>query len=386
MSNDAIDDVSDEANESAGADEKKDLAPIDANRPANPRDEAIRALYDKSNEEYGMEADDAGDGVEAGEEAGEEEEELESAAVDDEGGEEVDLEAAKSSDAEDAAQEPLEALGYYRNDKGDLVTKLNVSGRVVEVTPDQMKAYVQKDLAGDQKLQQAADRERKLEQDQQDLERSREALRREVQPPEMGADELQAAIKSAAGKLIEDGDEDAFAEGMASLMQQRQAPTVDEETLRQMVKSESDNRDAAKARDDFGTSLDKGIERFESEYKELANDTALSAVVNDKTREFMAIQRDKDHPNYSKFINKTPEELLIKAAEDTQEWWSGRDGKPEKVVADGGEDRQANKDKLKRMPKGQGHAHAKEKPKAPVTDALTIINAKRQNRSLLANV
>jgi hypothetical protein len=51
----------------------------------------------------------------------------------------------------EATPDPLKDLGYYRNPKGQLVTKMKVNGQEVEVTADQMKAYIQKDIAGDRR-------------------------------------------------------------------------------------------------------------------------------------------------------------------------------------------------------------------------------------------
>jgi hypothetical protein len=336
MNNDAIvnNDVSAEHD---AADETIEQQPA-ASREPTERERRLAELARQYNESHGIsaEADDA-DEPEGGQQE----------YSDDEPQPEVEAVAESDPVERGAAPDPLQELGYYRNAKGELVTKMKINGEEREVKADHVKAYIQKDLAGDYKLQQAAELEKRL-QEREALLRQREgqiAQSLSQPPPRMGADEARKQAQAVLEKLW-DGDNEAAAEALAELLQ-RNTATVDPAQILSAAEARAlsalEQREAARQQQEWQRSVDEGNRYLSEQHPEIYSDQRLFALVNNETARMVEAQKAGD----PEFATLTPKDIIVRAAQEVQGWMDGRTTKPASYGT-----REARKANLKPMPRG----------------------------------
>ena len=253
--------------------------------------------------------------------------------------------------ADDSADnDPLKALGYYRKDDGQLYTRMKINGTEREVPAAQITAYIQKDLAGDQKLQQAAERERRL----QDIERQlkereqqfQQSLSTQQPPTTLGAEESRQQAKQVLQKIW-DGDDDAAAEALAAFIQQNNAGVDADQLLtqaEQRVMTAMERREAEKQQQVWQQSVEEGNRWLASQHPKIYKDERLFDLVNSETARLVESQKVGD----PELANLTPKQIIERAARDVQAWMDGSEGNPEQTQ-DGRAERKAN---LKPMPRG----------------------------------
>lgn len=368
MKDDAIEgqqpeDVSAEDNQAA--DDTQPEA-VEQPRELTERERRMAELVKERYESEGIEYEPAGDSEL-------EEEPEQKAASQEEGGEEPE-----------AAEQPddLKALGYYRKPDGKLYTVVKVNGEEREVLADQVKAYLQKDLAGDWKLQQAADRERRL----QDIERQlnerqaqmEQSLSKQNPPSKLDADQARQQAKAVLQKIW-DGDDDAAADALTEFLQktsngQQDSSQLLEEAERRAM-SALERREAEQQQKQWQASVAEGNTWLSSQHPEIYQDQKLFNLVNGETERMVQAQQNGD-PEYA---NLSPKDIIERAATEVQTWMNGRIEKPKESTAP---DRQARKDGLKPMPRGLSKQPS-QKPKPEVdTSPAAVIARMRQSRAV----
>lgn len=283
--------------------------------------------------------------------------------------------------ADVARPDPLASLGYYQNAQGEYVTKLKVNGQEREVSAEQLKAYMQKDIAADQKLQHAADWEKRLKEQEEQMRIRSQAMQSSLsQPPkeELGADELKRA--KAVLEKVYDGDQETAAKELAELINssRRQQPTLSEDQIKAVVDSQLTQAEQARAKRNaekaWQDSVAAGINDFNTNFKELASDEVYFNEVDRRTK----VMLDKQKANDPEFINKTPQEMIRIAAEETKRWADEKTGKNS-----ASQSRQDSKSKLSSMPAASNLRYQKpQKPQVDHSPSAVIENMRRQ-RSII---
>jgi hypothetical protein len=347
MKNDAIvnNDVS--AEEVNAADEIQNQQP---KYVPSDRDKAIAEIARQAEEHDGIERADEQD-----DQAGD----LETGRADDK--------AAERQDQDD----PLAALGYYKNAAGDLVTKIKVNGEEREIKADQLKAYLQKEMAGDLKLQQAHQREQELARKEQWIvgqeKRLKQTMNKQPSPEDAAATRLK--VKDALEKMW-DGDTDAATETLAELLQRGNA-TVDSDQIESLVERTTESaiekrekQRQAKAWDD---SVNEGNKALRRDHPEIYDDPRLFDMVNAETAR---MREDTSNSHL------TPEEIIAKAADSVSQWLNDRKPGAEKPNS-----RQERKANLKPVVSGMNKVH-RPAPKAEIdTSPLASIERMRAGRA-----
>lgn len=271
-----------------------------------------------------------------------------------------EIETAEAVEEPEAnALDPLEALGIYQDGDGNYVTTMKVNGIEKEIPIDQIKPVLQKDIAGDLKLQTATERLREVEEREKRL----SSMERELKAKPEPSKDAHRDITAGLNQFLEGNTEKA-----AELLAKAQpAPTLDIDAVRETVKQEMTEAEAKKQQDAWDKSAQEGRATFEKDFKELANSPELFAVVNAKTSEFMTRQKQGD-PDY---INLTPSQMIQKAAEETQSWI-----KPQETTRD---ERKAN---LKPVPQTKDEAFKKPKKAEVDMSAKAKIARMRQGRAV----
>lgn len=190
-----------------------------------------------------------------------------------------------------------------RESDGKPVKKLKVNGQIRELTEEEYDRYLAKDLAGDEKLRQAAQREKQIE---AELEKRDRKIREQHQPPTGADDEAFEKALSEYHDAVYSGDTDAAKEKLREITRAgRQSSTPNIEDLTASV--------ARQVRDDIENErqendVQDGWGRFQREYPEIVSDNKRLAWADANLKEVMA-----DSPELS------PAEMFLEAGRRTAE-------------------------------------------------------------------
>lgn len=267
--------------------------------------------------------------------------------------------------------EPEAAAPTEPEPEPEQMLKLKVNGVEQEMPISKAQALLQKNLAADQRLQQASERERVLQQRENELAALQEQLRQqqlEGQPqqpsePEEDADtddDLKQLI-SQHRQAIYDGEDDQADELMLQITKAqagRQQPTrFDPEAIAQQtaeqVKAQLDAEAEQQRQREYEAERVSAVESFKTEFSDIADDPRLFHMTDQITVEIM-----QDNPDMR------PSEVLAKAGETVRQWMNDKG----LTQSDTMTDRQQRKQSLPRMPKPSGGAYeppAEPKPKTP---------------------
>jgi len=375
--NDAIqgqkpEDVSAEQNQAAGENENNAEAP---DRDVSDRERALAEIAREYREHQGYpdadQDDDESDNGEAGRAQEDDDPDTESDRQD----------AGDNGDTDtDAAQDPLKELGYYRKPDGRLYTTMKVNGQEREVPADQVKAYLQKDLAGDYKLQQAADRERQLQQRERQLQDLEQKLRQESShPPAQGDEEIRQQAKTVLSKVF-DGDDDAAAEALADFIRQNNTPVDTDQILSEAERramSAVDQREAERQKREWQASQQDGLKWLREKHPRMLDDDNLRDFVDTRTARMLQARENGD----PEFVEMTPRKMIEKAAGEAQEWLEAQ-AKELTGKDTPGNDREARKRNLKPMPRGMSKQPSNKAPEEPDTSPAAVIARMRQQRAV----
>jgi len=291
------------------------------------------------------------------------------------------LEGEDDDDEPDAQKAPVRP-GWQAREDGVLVKRVKVNGVEREITEEEYDALAQKELAGDQKLQQAAERERRAVQREQELRQMEQQLReRETalksSPPDEGglSDEEFAKVLKEYHTAIYDGDEDVAAEKFKILNQARSSstPNLDQLTREAAIRAREEVR-AELNQEKFRESVNTGWKRFREEYAEIAGNTARLAYADVHLK---AVRQENPE--------LTPEAAIMEAGRRTAEELglavTRKDDSAEPAPESRANDRASREERkanLKPIPRSSTKAHKPpEKPRAPSTQAEKIAQMKR---------
>jgi hypothetical protein len=293
------------------------------------------------------------------------------------GDEELALDDENEDGQQKAAPDPLSDLGYYYDDSGTLVRQMKINGVLQVVRADQVTAHLQKDIAGDQKLQLAAERESSLDERERRIADRESRLDQTLKhPPVMGDDEVRGKAKETLQQLY-DGNEEEAVEGLVELIQRGNA-TVDESQLIEhattTVLSAVEKRDREKADADWRKSVDAGNRALFKDHPEIWESDSLFQEVNDKTGELVTRMHNGD----PELVHKTPADLIAMAAQEVQD---GMDSKGGKKRGSGKDQRKANKDGLTRMPTGNQATRKVVKEEGPDMSTAAVIERMAKSRA-----
>lgn len=359
--------------------EAQDRAPA----PKSSRESAMEALVKKHNEAMGIEVPEKPEGQQA--DYSDDGEEFDD--PDDDQGQEQDTGhqdepgADDDPDAGEAAQgdDPLKKAGYYRNAAGDLVVKMKINGVEKEVKAEQVMQYLQKDIAGDTKLQQASERERRLQEREQLLQQREQQIQQSLskRPPEkLGDDEAKAQAKAILDKMW-DGDTDSAAEELAKALQ-RGDTTVDPNEIltqaEQRALSAIEQRERQQQQKQWEQSVDEGNRELRAKHAEIYDDPHLFSLVNSETARIHDAQNAGD----PEFASLSPKDIILKAAENVQTWMEQRGAKPGKPQ----QGRDSRKRNLTPMPRGQNRTPTRKQPQEVDNSPAAVIARMRQSRAM----
>lgn len=372
MKNDAInehelDDVSAEQQQAAGEDQPTEQP----ERELSERERAMAEIAQQYREQqgYGDPEDDDPDDAAAAAEGGTEQDPDRQDAGDD-----------GEPDKAAAQDDSLKELGYYRKPDGKLYTTMKVNGQEREVPADQVKAYLQKDLAGDVKLQQAADRERHLTQREQQLRNLEQQLRQQSShPPGKGDEEIRQQAKTVLSKVW-DGDDDAAAEALADFIRQNSAGVDTDQILSEAERramSAMEQREAQRQQREWDSSTREGINWLREHHPRILDDDNLREFVDVRTARMVEAHRNGD----PEFADMTPRQIIEKAAGEAQDWLQQQ---AQKLAGDTpGNAREARKRNLKPMPRGMSKQPSQKVPQEPDTSPAAAIERMRQSRAVI---
>jgi hypothetical protein len=303
----------------------------EAKREPSERDRRLAELAKQHNESLGLRQEEADD---------EEEEEEESPPL-----------AAKAE-----IPDPFKEFGAYRNPKGEYVTKMKVNGEEVEVPLSQIKSHLQKDIAGDRKLQEAAAERQRLQRERELLEQERtQKLQQSMaqnRPPKLDAEEAKKRARALLERVY-DGDLDNAAEEFASYLQ---GSPVDTDNIlaeaERRAMSALERKEAERNQREFQDSINQGVSVLKTTHPEVLDDPRLFDLVDGETLRILDRQKSGD----PEFASLTPKEIIIRAAQSVDEWRKGAVGKPKQGTR---EERKAN---LKPMPRGMNATRQPNKP------------------------
>lgn len=364
-----LDDVSAEQQQAAGDTQPSTEPP---ERELTERERAMAEIAQQYREQQGYgdaeDDDDPDDAATAAEEGGTEQDPDRQ----DAGEEGKPGEAAAHDD-------PLQELGYYRKPDGKLYTTMKVNGQEREVPADQVKAYLQKDLAGDVKLQQAADRERQLTQREQQLRNMEQQLRQQSShPPEQGDEEIRQQAKTVLSKVW-DGDDDAAAEALADFIRQNSARVDTDQILSEAERramSAVEQREAQRQQREWENSTREGINWLREHHPRVLDDDNLREFVDVRTARMVEARQNGD----PEFADMTPRQIIEKAAGEANEWLQKQ---TQTQAGDTpGNAREARKRNLKPMPRGMSKQPSQRVPEEPDTSPAAVIARMRQSRAV----
>jgi hypothetical protein len=261
-----------------------------------------------------------------------------------------DADAGAGDAAEAAAREAVRISHKGQDPLGDYVVRVEgkpmfktlVDGKEVLVPLDRARAQLQKHLAADIRLQQAAERQRQLDAREQSIRNVEATLKTRVAHPSAKApviDDSAMAVELVRSLVSEPEDKAAakMAKVFASI-RQAQAP-VDTKALAteaaQMAMTTIAARDNDKA-------LASGLDQFTKDYPDIAGDSDLFTLADRKTEAIA-----KENPSW------TPGQVMLEAGKQTREWLQSL-GAPVKTVPGGQpNNRQQRKQNLVPMPQAR---------------------------------
>tara|TARA_R110000765_G_scaffold195825_7_gene301303 strand:+ start:4843 stop:5946 length:1104 start_codon:yes stop_codon:yes gene_type:complete len=285
--------------------------------------------------------------------------------------------AEDDEESDDAAQDPLKELGYYRKGDGQLYTKMKVNGVEREVPASQVQAYLQKDMAGDQKLQQAADQMRQMQQKEREIRDMEARIRQQSnQPPGKGAEEIRQQAKQVLSKLW-DGDDEAAAEALSDFIQQNSGRVDTNEILQQAEQramSAYEQREAEQRQRQWQSSTQEGINWLKENHAEILEDDDKRDYVDHLTAKMVEAQENGDPT----LASLAPRDIIQRAAEKANQLWKG-----EASPAPKGNAREDRKKNLKPVPRGMAKQPTQKNPRPEVDNSpAAVVERMRQARAV----
>ncbi len=276
------------------------------------------------------------------------------------------VERREQEQSEEAQVIPVEATDADQTQANPQTLRVKVDGVEQDVPMERVKAVLQKNMAADQRLEDASFKQQNLVQWEQQLLAREQALKNTApqgepagEPPQ---EKLKEQIQTAVDKLY-DGDTDDAVEALTGVFQERRpTPTLDPNQISEQA---TQNVMQALRQQDWDREVQTSKAQFESEYGELATNPELHDMADKKTITLM-----QQHPNW------TPTQVIMEAGRQTQEWVNSIRG--EKGTH---QTRLQRKTNLQGLPKSQGSvAYQPPEPKQGPTKPADVIREMRHAR------
>jgi hypothetical protein len=246
--------------------------------------------------------------------------------------------ADRVTKVDDRGADPLADFVVVRN--GRQMFKAVVDGRTVEMPLEEARANIQKNIAADRRLQEAALR-------RQELDRREAALNKREQtrtaPAPVDTLDLDAEAADLV-KVLVSAPEDVAAKRMAQTLKklrQAHAP-IDSNAI---VSQAADVAVRTIAANDDVRAKASGFKKFQEVYSDVANDPDLYALADRRSDLIHA-----EHPDWS------PEQIMLEAGKQAREWLEQKTGKKlvvpnqGRTQAEANRNRQETKQQLRPMP------------------------------------
>lgn len=339
-------------------------------KPVNPRDEVMARMEERINAERETEAQralDTGHPMAVQVEADRRAKQIKPASeapVADEGTEPPATEV-----------DPLADVIVVKDGKATI--RLKVDGQDREIPLETARAQLQKGVAAEVRMQQAAEQRKQNDTRAEQLRQQEAALTvreqklKPSQPSSTDADDqaLAREAKDLVSSLMSDSEEEAATKLAAVLKRTRQAPapSIDaDEIARRVVTTVTKQQKAEKAQ----TDLSSGFDEFARQYPEMADEGNPLFKVADSKSETIA----QEHPEWS------PSQILLEAGKQTKEWVDSLKGGPAPTPTPPTNDRQNRKQNLKPLPAARTAVPASKSQDTPTESPSDIVAAMRKSR------
>lgn len=253
-----------------------------------------------------------------------------------------DAAAAAAREATRISHKGTDPLGdYVVRVEGKPMFKTLVDGKEVLVPLDRARAQLQKHLAADIRLQQAAERQRQLDAREQSIRNVEATLKTRVTAPSAKApvDDSVMATELVRSLVSEPEDKAAakLANAFKSIRQAQQAP-VDARAIAAEAASMAVTTIAAR---DTERAMSTGLDEFTKTYPDIAGDSDLFALADRKTNAIA-----EENPSW------TPGQVMLEAGKQTREWIQVLSGK-KPTIGEQPSNRQQRKQNLVPMPQAR---------------------------------
>lgn len=258
-----------------------------------------------------------------------------------------EIEQLAAADAEaseaDQAVDPL-AEFIIREPGKPAMFKALVDGKVRLVPLDQARAQLQRHVAADVRLSQAAERQKQLDVREANIRRTEQSLQQRATPPQPAFDDaaLEAESIELVRSLVSDPESVAAKKLSGVLSKIRAAtPQIDINALGKQAASIAKQEIAV---EDNQRALVSGFSKFTADYSDIAADPDLYAIADRKTDAIAA-----EHPEWA------PEQVMLEAGKQTRDFVARLSGKTPAAAktVDLASTRQQRKEGLKPMPQAR---------------------------------
>jgi hypothetical protein len=249
---------------------------------------------------------------------------------------------------EEYADDPLAEFIEMDGDEPMLRTVVNGQQQLVPL--EKARANLQKSMAADARLQEAAETRRALEERERQLEERERQLAASAQnsapPPDKGAELSNEQLREQARDLVGElftGTQEEAAEKLAKLIAARSAPATsfDPQKLAQQAAAAAREQLSAEARQ---KDVEKGFKKFKADYPEIANDEVLFQLADG-----MSTKIAQENPEWM------PSQVMHEAGKRTRDWVKAQRGEsPEAETSEqppAQNERRERKRTLRRVPR-----------------------------------
>ncbi len=288
----------------------------------------------------------------------------------DESGAKEQVPAAKAEPADKevpgAVEDPL--AGFVVKQDGKLVVKLKVDGVERTISTDEARAMLQKNVAADARLQEAARLRRDLDTraaaiqaQEADLKQREAKLKLQPPPVDAGDPDLDADAEGLANALLTGTAQEVTAKVKTVLTKTRQAIKAPEIDKKQLVTEVVQTVNASQRADAMKVQIQTDLQKFETDFPEIKADNKLNALAD-------AISDDvkTEHPDWSL------SQILAETGNRTREFVKAKAPTPPPPV-----NRQARKEQLRPMPQSRAGTPPAKEEERPTTPAQTLAEIRK---------
>jgi hypothetical protein len=246
--------------------------------------------------------------------------------------------ADQATKIDDRGADPL--ADYIVRRDGKPMFRAVVDGRTVEVPLEEARANIQKNIAADRRLQEAANRRRELDAREAALQKREQAR---IQAAPVDTLDLDAEAADLV-KVLVSAPEDVAARRMAMTLKKIRQASAPIDTNAIVSQAADVAVRTIAVRDDVQAKA-VGFKKFQQDYADVANDPVLYAIADNRSDVIFA-----EHSDW------TPEQIMLEAGRQTREWLEQKTGKKLVIPSTGrtqeeaSRKRQETKQQLRPMP------------------------------------